>query len=169
MTLFPTTLSIISQSNGGYFSYCLCTTVTTYPNTHVHIYICYSSGDILYKAATFKNTGTVAFTYEWSVVKDDEAKDPPEVSTISELLGRADMKDMLSREHSLSSERSPIYCMKSKGIILPGEIVQTLFSFSARGTAGAVTEAWALDTHPRANIAIDPLGKGSVMYFYLMR
>jgi hypothetical protein len=110
------------------------------------------------RPVTFKNTGTVAFAYEWNVLQESEGSDPPPVSSVAELIGNNARKGILPREHYLSTERSSIFCMKSKGVILPGEIVRTLFSFSSRGAGGVVCGVWALSTVPTANIAIDPEG-----------
>jgi hypothetical protein len=108
---------------------------------------------------TFKNTGTVAFAYEWNSLQESEGTDPPAVSSVAELIGINATKGILPREHYLSKERSSIFCMKSKGVILPGEVVRTLFNFSSRGAGGVVCGVWALSTVPTANIAIDPEGK----------
>ena len=106
----------------------------------------------------FKNTGTVAFAYEWSALNESEGVDPPEVSSVAELIEKNAQKGIFPREHYLSAERSSIFCMKAKGIILPGEVVRTLFNFSSRGAGGVVCGVWALSTVPRANIAVDPEG-----------
>jgi hypothetical protein len=93
------------------------------------------------------------------VVHESEGTDPPAVSSVAELIGVNAKKGILPREHYLSTERSSIFCMKSKGVILPGEVVRTLFNFSSRGAGGVVCGVWALSTVPRANIAIDPEGE----------
>lgn len=93
------------------------------------------------------------------MVHESEGTDPPAVSSVAELIGVNAKKGILPREHYLSTERSSIFCMKSKGVILPGEVVRTLFNFSSRGAGGVVCGVWALSTVPRANIAIDPEGE----------
>lgn len=103
------------------------------------------------------------------MVHESEGTDPPAVSSVAELIGVNAKKGILPREHYLSTERSSIFCMKSKGVILPGEVVRTLFNFSSRGAGGVVCGVWALSTVPRANIAIDPEGEHRSLISHLIK
>lgn len=111
------------------------------------------TGEIVYKPITFKNVGALSFTYEWSIQKNQETSTPQLPSTVKSLLNKS---TLLSREHFLSQERSAIFCVKTKGIILPGETVNTVFSFHSNATVGALSETWEMETIPRANIAVSP-------------
>ena len=103
---------------------------------------------------TFKNTGSVAFHYEWNVLLDQECSNPPELSSVAELIEINSSKNLLPREHYLQG-RPNIFCAKNKGKVLPGEVVSTLFVFSSNAIVGAVTESWLLNTIPTANVAMD--------------
>ena len=136
------------------YTYCnilMLLTYCTYCNT---LMLLKFIGEQTFKPVSFKNTGTVAFTYEWNVLLDKESSNPPDLTAINNLIEENSLNNLLPREHYLQS-RSNIFCMKSKGKILPGETVRTLFVFNNNCTVGAVTEAWELNTIPRANIAMD--------------
>ena len=106
---------------------------------------------------TFKNTGSVAIHYEWNLLLDEESTNPPELSSVAELIEINSLKNLLPREHYLQI-RPNIFCVKNKGKILPGEVVSTLFVFNSNAIVGAVSESWLLNTSPNARVAMDPAG-----------
>lgn len=111
---------------------------------------------------TFKNTGSVAFQYDWKLIKSHENSNPPEISEVAELISKISKTKNFQPEHS-SAERSSITCAKTRGNILPGEIVRTTFIFTPK-SVGCESGSWVLTTLPRANIAIDPLGDHCVCF-----
>ena len=106
----------------------------------------------------FTNTGSVALSYLWSAHKADEHSTPEaalmQSSGVNKLLtARAE----LPREHLLSRQRVSFFCAQSSGKILPGETVQSIFSFVSKGGGGVAKQCWKLETTPAcAIVGADP-------------
>lgn len=101
-------------------------------------------GDVTHQILSFKNTGTAALNYVWREVPDRSSN-----PIVAVLAGHTE----LPREHDLSKTRPHFYCQKPKGYILPGETVDTVFSFSSKGCGGYFSQNWLLDTVPKAGIS----------------
>ena len=131
-----------------------------------------AQGETVYKTVTFKNTGSVALQYQWKTLIDLEKSFPKNVSHVASMIANNTLVK-LPREHHLAAGRSSIFCMKTQGIILPNETIDTRFAFSSKGAAGVIVEMWELETIPRANIALDPAlsvtqGAGAGRYIFTL-
>jgi hypothetical protein len=82
-------------------------------------------GETVYKPVVFKNSGSISIAYEWSHVLDEESPLPVTISTVADLILKKAGNKSLPREHYLANGRNSIFCMKSKGQILPGDYVLT--------------------------------------------
>jgi hypothetical protein len=107
-------------------------------------------GQTVHQVVSFQNTGPSAMTYIWKSVPEKELHEPSDVAIV--LSNRKDKP----RAHLLSKERSPFFCPKAVGQILPGDIVETVFSFYTQGSGGNFQETWMLDTIPRAVVHYPP-------------
>ena len=114
-----------------------------------------AQGETVYKTVAFKNMGSVALRYQWKTLIDLEKSFPKTVSHVASMIANNTLVK-LPREHHLAAGRSSIFCMKTHGIILPNETIETRFAFCSKGSAGVIVEMWELETIPRANIALDP-------------
>jgi hypothetical protein len=98
----------------------------------------------------FKNTGPSALTFIWKSVPEKELHEPSDVALVMS------QRSHQPRAHLLSKERSPFFCSHPIGQILPGETIETVFSFCSKGNGGNFLETWILDTLPRAVVYYPP-------------
>lgn len=107
-------------------------------------------GETVNQTITFKNTGSSALTFIWKSVPEKELHEPSDVAQV--MCSRNEQP----RAHILSRERSPFFCSHPSGQILPGDTIETVFSFCSKGSGGNFFETWILDTSPRAVIQYPP-------------
>ena len=112
-------------------------------------------GEAVSRPVLFKNTGAVACHYEWKRFVEIETLEPPLVSTVTSALVN-DHHAPIPKEKHVAEQRITILCGQKAGIIQPGEVVRTLFSFCNKAAPGVIVETWELITNPRTNIAMDP-------------
>lgn len=102
--------------------------------------------EIVHQKVSFKNTGTTALSYVWKLIPDKEVHEPSQINDL--LLSREE----LPRESVITKERPNFFCDKPFGQILPGDTVETTFSFCCKSSGGVMIQNWMLDTTPRAVI-----------------
>jgi hypothetical protein len=104
-------------------------------------------GETVHRVISFKNVGATAISYSWKKsVSDSDVSEPSEVAVV---MGS---RNAVPRGHMLSTERDCFFCHNPTGQILPGEHVETIFSFCSKGASGAFHDTWMLDTTPKAAV-----------------
>jgi hypothetical protein len=58
------------------------------------------------------------------------------------------------REYQFSRERSMFFCGTQSGQCLPGETVNTVFSFCCKSSGGVFSQQWLLETVPKASVTL---------------
>lgn len=106
--------------------------------------------ETIHQTIFFKNTGPSAMSFTWKSIPEKELHEPSDVALIMS------QRNNQPRAHILSKERSPFFCSHPSGQILPGETVETVFSFCSKGSGGNFLETWILDTLPRAVVYYPP-------------
>eukprot|EP01041_Mallomonas_annulata_P002958 gene2958-5809_t len=107
------------------------------------------SDEIVHKTISFTNTGTTMLSYRWRVAPD---KSQGQVTDITQVINNPSNK---LRAHILSKERMCFFCNEDTGQALPGETVNTVFTFSNRtGGGGIMTQNWMLDCTPKCAVTI---------------
>lgn len=114
-------------------------------------------GKTTYQIVKFTNTGPIALNYNWSI---DESKYPitssaAHPSSLRQILLNRNAEKKATRESMLSMQRSSFYCQKENGKVLPGETIETCFSYCNRTGGGVINQAWLLKTVPKAHIRIE--------------
>ena len=164
------------------------TTVSLQIKSSREVVFCSQQGTIATSKFTFTNNGTLGLSYAWAPApntqaitstsqkpSDDDVESdtatsasassksfkkksavPPEASVIGLLQTRPDYAK--SRQHVLAKSRPAFFCPQNTGNVLPGETVNTLFTFMSKGLTGSIAEDWILTTIPKANISLDLIG-----------
>ena len=106
----------------------------------------------------FTNSSDTTMYYQWKplhptrIVPPSTDLVPQPNETPQQAMFNSLGREVKFREHLLSYERTSFFCPQDRGVLLPGETVQSSFSFYTKGWAGAVTEEWVLETTPKAQV-----------------
>lgn len=105
--------------------------------------------EIVRQHVVFRNTGCTALTYTWRRLPEVDPQDMSQVATAM------NKRDDTPREHLFCKQRSVFFCGTMTGQCLPGETVETIFSFCCKASGGVFNENWILDTTPKAAVSYD--------------
>lgn len=106
-------------------------------------------GEVTYRTISFTNSGSTMLSYSWKTVHEN----PTGHSEIGSMLENRGVKDK-PREYILSKERTSFFCLDDSGQVLPGETINTVFSFCSRSGGGALSQSFMLETTPRCAVTM---------------
>lgn len=115
------------------------------------------------RSLSFRNVGTTTLYYRWkrlkpgndqkaeeSKSKKEEGKDDPtqsgeKIGNVLDIKGSSDPA-LLTRV--LNQQRDSFFCLHECGEILPGETIETIFTFDSRAGGGVFHNDWLLEITP---------------------
>lgn len=103
-------------------------------------------GETVHRTISFRNIGATAISYYWKKNVSDKDMNESSVSVVMA------SRNSVPRGHLLSKQRDSFFCHSPTGQILPGEYVETIFSFCSKGVGGTFDETWMLETTPKAAV-----------------
>jgi hypothetical protein len=104
-------------------------------------------GKVVHQTVSFKNSGITCLSYSWNKIENS-------VASGSDMSKLQSDREELPREYVISKDKSCFFCLKDKGICMPGETIYTMFSFYSKGCGGSFNQSWRLETKPRSLVSL---------------